>query len=267
MPVVGFIGMGNMGRAMLQGALTNFAPTEMLFTCPTEAHRRSVEADTGVSSVESNAECANMSKYLVLAVKPQVYPKVLKNIKDIVREEHVIISLAPGITSESIRESLGKPARIVRAMPNTPALVGQGMTGISYRADELSFEEQDVIAKLFSSFGKYEKVEEKLMDAVVCASGSSPAFVYMMIEALADGAVKQGLPRAQAYTMAAQTVKGSAEMVLRTGKHPAQLKDEVCSPGGTTIAGVAALERTGFRNSLIQACDAVYEKSSSFAKK
>ena len=266
MPVIGFIGMGNMGKAMLQGALTNFAPTEMLFTCPTEAHRRSVEADTGVSSVESNAECANLAKYLVLAVKPQVYPKVLKNIQNVVRDEHVLISLAPGITLESIRESLGKPARIVRAMPNTPALVGQGMTGISYRADELSFEEQDVIAKLFSSFGKYEKVEEKLMDAVVCASGSSPAFVYMMIEALADGAVKQGLPRTQAYTMAAQAVKGSAEMVLRTGKHPAQLKDEVCSPGGTTIAGVAALERTGFRNSLIQACDAVYEKSSSFSK-
>lgn len=266
MPVVGFIGMGNMGRAMLQGALTNFAPTEMLFTCPTEAHRRSVEADTGVSSVESNAECANLAKYLVLAVKPQVYPKVLKNIQNIVREEHVLISLAPGITSASIRESLGKAARIVRAMPNTPALVGQGMTGISYRADELSFEEQDVIAKLFSSFGKYEKVDEKLMDAVVCASGSSPAFVYMMIEALADGVVKQGLPRSQAYTMVAQAVKGSAEMVLRTGKHPAQLKDEVCSPGGTTIAGTAALERTGFRNSLIQACDAVYEKSSSFSK-
>jgi pyrroline-5-carboxylate reductase len=146
-------------------------------------------------------------------------------------------------------------------MPNTPALVGEGMTGISYTAEDFSFEEQDVIRKLFSSFGRFEKVEEHQMDAVVCASGSSPAYVYMMIEALADGAVKQGLPRDKACTMAAQAVKGAAEMVLSTGKHPGQLKDQVCSPGGTTIAGVAALEAAAFRSSLIQACDAVSERS------
>lgn len=267
MPAIGFIGMGNMGKAMLQGALKVFAPTEMIFTCPTESHRRTVQEDTGVCAVESNAECANQAKYLVLAVKPQVYGRVLKNIQHVVRQEHVIISLAPGITYETIQDTLGADMRIVRAMPNTPALVGEGMTGISYKAEAFTFEEQDVIQKLFSSFGKCEKVDEKLMDAVVCASGSSPAYVYMMIEALADGVVKQGMPRAQAYSMVAQTVKGAAEMVLKTGKHPGVLKDAVCSPAGTTIAGVAALEEAGFRNGLIKACDAVYEKSKRFSKK
>ncbi len=261
MPAIGFIGMGNMGKAMLQGALQVFAPTEMIFTCPTESHRQSVQRDTGVQAVESNAECANQAKYLILAIKPQMYGRVLKNIQNVVREEHVIISLAPGITGRMIQNTLGSDKRIVRAMPNTPALVGEGMTGISYNAEQFTFDEQDVIHKLFSSFGKFEKVEEKMMDAVVCASGSSPAYVYMMIEALADGVVKQGMPRAQAYKMVAQAVKGAAEMVLKTGKHPGQLKDEVCSPGGTTIAGVAMLEDAGFRSSLIDACDAAYQKA------
>lgn len=151
-------------------------------------------------------------------------------------------------------------------MPNTPALIGEGMAGIAYDASAFTFEEQDVLAKLFSSIGRYEKVEEEMMNAVVCASGSSPAYVYMFIEALADGAVKQGLQRDKAYTFAAQTVKGAAEMVLKTGKHPGELKDAVCSPGGTTIAAVSALEENGFRNAIIKATDACMEKSCSFEK-
>lgn len=155
--------------------------------------------------------------------------------------------MRPGISIEDLKKRLGSDKRFVRAMPNTPALLGCGMTGISYNSEEFTFEEKDVIDKIFSSFGKYSVVEERLMNAVVCASGSSPAYVYMFIEALADGVVKYGMPRDKAYEFVAQTVSGAAQMVLQTKEHPAVLKDKVCSPGGTTIAGVAALEENGFR--------------------
>ena len=145
-------------------------------------------------------------------------------------------------------------------MPNTPALLGEGMTGVCYDAKAFDDEEKETIREIFTSFGEMCIVEERLMSAVVCASGSSPAYVYMFIEALADSAVKYGLPRDTAYKMAAQTVLGSAKMVLETGEHPGALKDKVCSPGGTTIAAVAALEEHGFRNAVIKAGDACYEK-------
>lgn len=135
------------------------------------------------------------------------------------------------------------------------------MTGVSYDSSLFSLTEKEMIEKIFKSFGKYAVLDEKLMSAVVCASGSSPAYVYMFIEALADSVVKYGVPRKDAYQMAAQTVMGAAKMVLETGKHPAELKDAVCSPGGTTIAGVAALEEWGFRNSIIKATDACYNKA------
>ena len=150
--------------------------------------------------------------------------------------------------------------KVVRAMPNTPALVGEGMTGVSYNKDEFSFEQRDVVDRFFNSFGKVVYVDEKLMDVIVCASGSSPAYVYMFIEALADSAVKYGIKRDDAYKLVAQTVLGSAKMVLETNEHPGVLKDKVCSPGGTTIAGVAALEEHNFRNAVIKATDACYDK-------
>lgn len=260
MAKIGFIGMGNMGYAMLKGALTLFAPGEIIFTCPDLEKCKKISAETGVRYAESNAECANNAKYLVLAVKPQVYDIVLKNIHDIVTEEHVIISIAPGITIDSLKKNLGQNIRIVRAMPNTPALVGEGMTGISYEPSDFSFEERDQIEQFFNSFGKVVTVKEELMSGIVCASGSSPAYVYMFIESLADSVVKYGIPRADAYKLVAQTVLGSAKMVLETGEHPGLLKDKVCSPGGTTIQGVAALEEYGFRNALMKATDSCYDK-------
>lgn len=260
MAKIGFIGMGNMGYAMLKGALTMFAPGEIIFSCPDADRCRKISEETGVRYAESNAECANNAKYLVLAVKPQVYDSVLKNIHNIVTEEHVIISIAPGITIESLKKNLGHNIRIVRAMPNTPALVGEGMTGISYTAEDFSFEERDMIEMFFNSFGKVVTVGENLMSGIVCASGSSPAYVYMFIEALADSVVKYGISRQDAYKLVAQTVLGSAKMVLETGEHPGLLKDKVCSPGGTTIQGVAALEECGFRNALMQATDKCFDK-------
>lgn len=267
MAQIGFIGMGNMGYAMLRGSLKNFDKSEIIFADVNEERVKKVYNETGIRFVESNAECANGCKYLVLAVKPQYYPGVLKNIENIITREHVIISIAPGITIEDLKGHLGFDKKIVRAMPNTPALVGEGMSGICFDQKAFTMEELSVIEKIFSGFGKVHAVEEKLMDAVVCASGSSPAYVYMFIEALADSVVKYGMPRNMAYQFVAQTVIGSAKMVLKSGKHPGELKDMVCSPAGTTIAGVAALEEYGFRNAVIKATDACYEKCESMKKK
>ena len=261
MTKIAFIGMGNMGYAMLNGLLKVHDKSELLFTDISESRRQQITIQTGVKSVESNPECVNNVKYVVLAVKPQFYPDVLKSIKYVLKAEHVLISIAPGITIADLKRDLGEDKRIVRAMPNTPALLGMGMTGVAFNAEEFSLEEREVIDDFFTSFGKYEKVDEKLMSAVTCASGSSPAYVYMFIEAMADSVVKYGMPRDKAYAFVAQTVKGAAEMVLQTGAHPAKLKDDVCSPAGTTIAGVAALERWGFRNSVIKATDACYKKA------
>lgn len=257
---IGFIGMGNMGSAIMKGLLSHgFKAEDLFFTDVNEAQREKVTQETGVKSVSSNTECALRAEYFVLAVKPQYYGAVLQEIQPVVRAEQVIISIAPGKSIAYLKEALGQDKRIVRAMPNTPALLGEGMTGVCYQEEEFSADEKEVIRRFFSSFGKMEVVEERLMDAVVCASGSSPAYVYLLIEALADGAVKCGLPRNKAYEMVAQTVLGSAKMVLETGKHPGELKDMVCSPGGTTIAAVAALEQWGFRNALMKATDACFE--------
>lgn len=266
MSKIGFIGMGNMGYAMLKGALSVFSKDDLVFTDANTERVLSVSKETGVEYVETNAELANCAKYIILAVKPQFYNQVLRNIENIVKEDNVIISIAPGISISNLKDSLGFETRIVRAMPNTPALLGEGMTGICYDSKVFNFEEKDVIAKLFNSFGKYKQVEERLMSAVTCASGSSAAYVYMYIEAMADAAVMKGLPRGTAYEMVAQTVLGAAKMVLETGKHPGELKDMVCSPGGTTIAGVAALEEAGFRNSLFKATEACYNVAEGFKK-
>ncbi len=257
---IGFIGMGNMGSAILKGALRVFSKEDLIFSAKTEETKRRIYQETGVMYADSNAECANKCKYLILAVKPQFYDEVLKGIRYMVTPEHVIISLAPGRTIDQLKQNLGFDKRILRAMPNTPAQISEGMTGISCIREELSDRELEVVLKLFNACGKAEFISESLMDAVVCASGSSPAFVYLFIEVLADSAVRYGMPRDQAYVFAAQAVKGAAAMVLETGEHPGALKDKVCSPAGTTIEGVAALEDAGFRAAVMKASEAVYKK-------
>lgn len=261
MAKIGFIGMGNMATAISKGLLKTFAPEDIVFSSAHKEKMEKITEETGIPHAASNAECAKQAKYLVLAVKPQVLPKVFAEIKDVVTKEQVIISIAAGYSISDLKEGLGGNVRVVRSMPNTPAMVGEGMTGVCYDEAEFSDEEKKLLDTFFTSFGKVEKVEEKLMDVVGSASGCSPAYVYMFIEALADGCVKNGLPRKTAYRMAAQAVLGSAKMVLETGLHPGELKDMVCSPGGTTIEGVAALEEGGFRSAIIKACDANYEKN------
>ena len=259
---LGFIGCGNMAKAMLGGILKNeiCAKEDVIATAKSEASRENARNTYGIQVTADNIEAAKSADVLVLAVKPQFYEEVLKEIRYMVTPEHVLISLAPGKTIDQLKQNLGNDKRIVRVMPNTPAMIGEGMTGVSVKQGELSGEEVDEIKKLFDACGKTEFIEERLMDAVVCASGSSPAFVYQFIEALADSAVRYGMPRKQAYVFAAQAVKGAAAMVLETGEHPAVLKDQVCSPAGTTIEGVAALEEYGLRNAVLKASEAVYNR-------
>lgn len=260
MAKIGFIGMGNMGYAMLKGCLDSFGKDNILFTDVNKERCEQVGEETQVSFVNSNLECAMTCDYIIMAVKPQYYKGVIDEIKEGIKPEQIIISIAPGKTIADLKEAFGRETRIVRAMPNTPAMVLEGMSGVCMSDDEYSEEEKATVAQFFNSFGKMAFVDEKLLSAVTAASGSSPAFVYMFIEALADGAVRFGLPRDKAYEFAAQAVLGSAKMVLETKEHPGRLKDNVCSPGGTTIAGVAVLEEKGFRSAVIEAAKAVFDK-------
>jgi pyrroline-5-carboxylate reductase len=267
MALFGFIGAGNMGYPLLKAAAAAFGDNEVVYTDASADRKAFIKKETGLQYSEDNAAVVKQCRYLVLAVKPQFFSQVLSQIKNDVTPDHIIISIAAGITIETIKNALSDSTRIVRAMPNTPAMVLKGMTGICFSNDTFTGEEHTVIDRFFSSFGKYEVFEERLMNAVVCANGSSPAYVYMFIEALADSVVSYGIPRDKAYTLAAQTVFGSAAMVLETGEHPGRLKDNVCSPGGTTIAAVKALEEYGFRNAVMKATDACYEKAVDLSRK
>lgn len=257
---IGFIGAGNMGYAMLKGALSSISPENVGVTDRSFDKAESIAQETGVRHFESNADCVMNCKYVVFSIKPQVYENVVDEIRKFVDDSKIIISLAPNVSIEMLNGMFGKNVRVVRLMPNTPALVGEGMTGYCYDDALFNEEEKTFLADLFNSFGKAVKVSEKIMSAVVCASGSSPAYVFMFIEALADSVVKYGMSRDDAYTFVAQTVLGSAKMVLESGEHPGVLKDRVCSPGGTTIRAVEKLEECGLRNALFKATEACYNK-------
>ena len=259
---LGFIGTGNMASAIMSGVIKNniFLANEIIGSDLLASGREKVKEQFGINVTDSNKEVASLSEVIVLSVKPQFYADVIAEIKDVIKEEQVIITIAPGKTLAWLEEQFGKPVKIVRTMPNTPAMVGAGMTA-AVANPYLKEEEIAYIKTILESFGKVEFVPERLMDVVVSTSGSSPAYVYMMIEAMADAAVSGGMPRPQAYQFAAQAVLGSAKMVLETGMHPGALKDMVCSPGGTTIEAVRTLEALGFRSSIIEAMKVCEEKS------
>lgn len=259
---VGFIGCGNMGQAMLAGMLDSakVSAEDIIVSDKIAAARESVGNKYGVVTVDGNAEVVNGTDVIFLAVKPQYFEEVLAEIADSVNENKILVSIAPGKTLEWLQEKLGKACKIVRTMPNTPALVKEGMMGICAN-DKVSAAELDMVCDLCNAFSKTELVPEHLMDVVTAVSGSSPAYVFMFIEAMADAAVEGGMPRNQAYTFAAQAVLGSAKMVLETGIHPGQLKDMVCSPGGTTIQAVRVLEEQGMRAAVMDAMKACLDKS------
>ncbi len=265
--MIGFIGTGNMGMPLISGAIEAFGHDNVIIHGKNERKNDEISCKSHIVCGSSNKEVVKLSELIILAIKPQVYDEVFAEIKETVLTstgKKTFVSLAPGRTCASIEEYFEGKVNVVRAMPNTPAQIKQGMTAISF-SDSFDGKKDDVL-KLFSCVGKSVCMPERLIDSSIVASGSSPAFVYMFIEALADGAVKYGIPREQAIQMAAQTVLGSARMVLESKEHPAILKDKVCSPGGTTICGVAALEEYGFRNAIIKACDATYEKASALKK-
>ncbi len=215
--------------------------------------------------VESNAAVASQATLLVLAVKPQQMSAALAEVAPALQPTAVVVSIAAGVTLKKLAAQLPPGSRIVRVMPNTPCLVGQGASCFALGEHADSTDGQRV-RQLLSAVGIAHEVPEKLLDAVTGLSGSGPAFVYTVIEALADGGVRAGLPRALAAELAAQTVAGAAAMVLETGKHPAELRDAVASPAGTTIAGLAELERLGLRGALIEAVTAAAERSKELGK-
>lgn len=261
---IGFIGCGNMGRAIIDGLIASklVHRDQIIASAKTQATRDSIESELGIRVFADNISIVEKSDYLLLAVKPNMHDSVLDEISNYVKEDQIIITIAAGISIKYLKDKLEKTNKFVKAMPNTPAKVGLGMTALSI-GEGLSKEEIDDVLSIFNSFGKAELVDEKLMDAVTAVSGSSPAYVYMMIEAMADGAVMQGMKRDQAYIFASQAVMGAAKMVLETGIHPAVLKDNVCSPGGTTIEAVSKLEESGFRAAILEAMKACADKSRS----
>ena len=260
---IGCIGTGAMGGAIMRAVCTKYDVKQIKVTDKNTQMGKAFAEETGAVFVESNLEILDCD-YIFLAVKPQFLGDVFDEIADKIPTDAVVISMAAGVKIEKL-EKFSPKTRFIRMMPNVCAQIGQAMTALSYNTN-ISQAEADTVTEILSSAGKVEVVPEKLMDCVTAVSGSGPAFVFMFIEALADAAVRCGMPRSQAYTYAAQTVYGSAGMVLESKKHPAVLKDMVCSPAGTTIEGVAALEKNGFRNAVNDAVTAACEKSIALGK-
>ena len=258
--MIGFIGSGNMAQAMFGGMVKNGYPADKIMIADKDEEKLTKNKQRfGVRTTQDIRKTAQC-EIVVLAVKPFHFEQVIEEIRDVVTAETVIVSVAAGITLSQMFEWFGQELKIIRAMPNTPALVGEGMSALVPGA-RVSQEELGQVRQIFDSFGKSEVVAESALHGVIAVSGSSPAYVYLFIEAMADAAVKEGIAREQAYEMASQSVLGAAKIVLETGQHPGALKDAVCSPGGTTIEAVIQLEKSGFRQSVMSAMEACAEKS------
>lgn len=264
---IGFIGCGNMSKAIIGGLVSagDVKPANIWVYDHKPATNQTMQQQYGITPAASAEEVAKAVDILFGAVKPGVMLNVLNEISGSLNKDTVVVSIAAGITLDALAGVLGHDRKLVRVMPNTPALVNEGMTSITPNV-LVSKEEADEIVAIFNGFGKAELVPEYLIHAVVGVSGSAPAYVFMFIEAMADAAVLGGMPRTQAYQFAAQAVKGAAQMVLETGKHPGELKDMVCSPAGTTIEAVKALEEKGFRSAVIHAIQQCMDKSEKMSK-
>ena len=258
----GFIGTGNMGGALAMAVAKTIGVERVLLADHFMEKAKELAGKLGAGTAD-NATLAAQVRYLYLGVKPQMMEGMLKEIAPVLAkrtDRFILVTMAAGLSMEKIGRMAGGDYPVIRIMPNTPAGVGEGM--ILYTANELvTNEELDGFVQAMQSAGRLDRLEEKLIDAGCAISGCGPAFMYMMIEALADGGVLCGLPRAKAMEYAAQTMAGAAKMVLETGKHPGELKDAVCSPGGSTIVGVKALEDCGFRSACMNAVIEAYEKT------
>lgn len=267
MKKIGFIGAGNMGGAILGGILNSgiIDSDHIIASAKSDKTLEKLKNKYNVNVTKDSRKVVGFSDFIIVGVKPNIYDEILEEIKDLIDDKKIIITIAAGKTIESVEHIIGNDKKIVRTMPNTPALVGEGMTSLSPNKN-ISEEELSFVKTLFDSFGKSEVVNEDLIHAVIGASGSAPAYAFMFIEAIADGAVRAGMPRNKAYKFAAQGVLGAAKMVLDTDKHPGELKDMVCSPGGTTIEAVRVLEEEKFRGAVLKAMDSCINKSIEMSK-
>lgn len=266
--MLGIIGCGNMAQAMLRGILEKglYDKSQVIVSRRSEKALEQIASLLSVRTTRDNEMVAKEADVLILAIKPAQFAEVISEIRDAVKEEALVISIAAGQTIADIEALFQRKVKVVRTMPNTPALVLAGATGMCFNGN-VTEEEKERAISLFESFGVVASVPESRMNAVIGVSGSSPAYIFMLIEAMADAAVADGMPRSQAYQLAAQAVMGSAKMVLETGKHPGELKDMVCSPGGTTIEAVRVLEERGFRSAVIEGQMACVRKAGEMTKK
>ena len=260
----GFVGGGNMARAIIAGIVGSgmVPPGEIIVSDASAPALNALSEKFGVATARCNRETAKQAELVVLAVKPQFYAKVIDEIKDdvLADEQKIVVTLAPGWTLERIEAAFGRPLKIVRTMPNTPALVGEGVTAVC-KGGLVEPDEMKHVTALLGSFGRVHALPENLIDVFAALCGSSPAYVFMMVEAMADAAVREGMPRAMSYTLAAQALMGSAKMLAELGQHPGALKDMVCSPGGSTIEGVRALEERGMRSAFFDAIASAVAKN------
>jgi pyrroline-5-carboxylate reductase len=266
-PRIGFLGAGRMATALAAGWLKAglTTPERVCASDPLAAARTLFAKQTGAAVGCDNLHVVAVSEVIVLAVKPQQLAEVLHEVRSAVGPKHLLVSIAAGVTLRQMTELLGEGRRVIRVMPNTPCLVGASASAFTPSAAATAADVQ-LTERLLNSVGRGFEVPEKLLDAVTGLSGSGPAFVFVMIEALSDGGVRMGLPRDLATQLAAQTVFGAAKMLLETGLHPGTLKDMVTSPGGTTIAGLHALEQGGVRGALMNAVEAATRRSAELGK-
>ncbi len=264
----GFIGCGNMGGALARAVCRTVDPARVVLTNRTAAKAEALAAQLGCHTAPDNAAVAREARFLFLGVKPQMMPGVLRDLAPVLAERSepfVLVSMAAGLRMDRLLELAQGRYPLIRIMPNTPVAVGEGI--ILYTANELvSAADLDTFRAALSAGGLLDPLEERLLDAGSAVAGCGGAFADVFLEALADGAVACGLPRAQAMRYAAQMLLGSARLALDSGRHPGALKDEVCSPGGSTIQGVRALERGGFRSAVFEAVTAAYEKTVELGK-
>lgn len=264
---VGFIGSGRMAQAMAKGFIsTGIIKANHITASDPDPRMLKHIASLGVTTTENNKEVVNKSKMVVLAVKPNIVPPVLREVSEVISKDKIVVSIAAGVTLHTIENNLPPDSRVIRVMPNTPALVQAAASVLAPGSKSLP-EDKDLVSELLRCIGICETGSEGLLDAVTGLSGSGPAYAFAAIESLADGGVLMGLPRDLATKLAAQTLLGAAKMVLESGKHPGQLKDEVCSPGGTTIAAMHKLEKGGFRGSLIDAVQAATNRAKELGAK
>ena len=267
MKKIGFIGAGNMAGAIIGGIIkSNLVESQnVIASAKTMTNLNKLKDEYNINVTLDAREVVKNSDIVFMAVKPNIFDGVLESVKDLIGDEKIVVSIAAGKSISSMENIIGDDKKIIRTMPNTPALVNEGISALCPNKN-IEDEELKIVKGIFDSVGKSEVVGEYLIDSVIGVSGSSPAYVFMFIEAMADAAVVGGMPRKQAYNFAAQSVLGAAKMVIESGKHPGELKDMVCSPGGTTIEAVKVLENEGMRSSVINAVCACIEKSKEMSK-